>query len=582
MMLTRRDDLSASAVKEGRPLKRKDRVSAVSLRSRLLMTIVNCWVVPIVMIVVLAGLLLRVNSERNMKSLMETDAAYTMQMLRSKLDTAFEDSKAVSYDGVVRAAYRSWQQDGDNAVLYRSVNSYLAQSFGRQGNYKAVFISFWNGLDIYPYVMSSGISGYSLPRGYHRNQEPLILEDMATADTEIRLYCWDGDLYIARNLLDQRYKPYASVVQILDGPELFAPLGELPAAASMTIDGLVFDDGGLRENTQEEERRTGVYRFEDQVSGHRLVLELEAAPKSMWEDMPWLRSASLAVLLLVLPLLALMILLFRKHVTRPVEALVDATDRLQNGERGYQIEAEARSREFARIYRHFNNMSLELKNQFERSYLEQQALQQAKVKALQSQINPHFLNNTLEVINWEARLAGDERVSAMIEALSVMLNAALGRDGRSQIPLREELGYVDAYLYIIRERLGERLVIEREIDQSMMDTMVPRLILQPLVENAVEHDLTALRGGRLSLRAYREEGTVILECEHDGTMSEADLRSIEEMLSSAVRDTEISGQVGLRNVRQRLALLYGPAGSLEVCQAGEGRILARVTFPASG
>ncbi len=149
-------------------------------------------------------------------------------------------------------------------------------------------------------------------------------------------------------------------------------------------------------------------------------------------------------------------------------------------------------------------MSSELKNQFERSYLEQQALQQARVKALQSQINPHFLNNTLEVINWEARLSGDERVSAMIEALSVMLNAALDRDGRSMIPLREELSYVDAYLYIIRERLGDRLVIEREIDETMLDEMVPRLIFQPLVENAVEHDLTARHGGprRSAVSAY--------------------------------------------------------------------------------
>ena len=83
------------------------------------------------------------------------------------------------------------------------------------------------------------------------------------------------------------------------------------------------------------------------------------------------------------------------------------------------------------------------------------AAQRAQIKALQSQINPHFLNNTLEIINWEARIEGNDRVSAMIEALSTMLNAALDRDGRTQIPLKEELGYVEAYLYIIRERLGE-------------------------------------------------------------------------------------------------------------------------------
>lgn len=224
-------------------------------------------------------------------------------------------------------------------------------------------------------------------------------------------------------------------------------------------------------------------------------------------------------------------------------------------------------------------MSAEMKNQFERSYLEQQALQQARIKALQSQINPHFLNNTLEIINWEARIAGNDRVSAMIEALSTMLNASMGRDGRDKIHLREELGYVDAYLYIIRERLGERLEIRREVDESILDVMVPRLILQPIVENAVEHDITARRGGKLSIRAHRENDRMVLEVEHDGTMSDEDLETIRATLASAAADTDTRGQLGLRNVNQRLHLLYGSDGELSVGQNGADTILARVSFP---
>ena len=168
----------------------------------------------------------------------------------------------------------------------------------------------------------------------------------------------------------------------------------------------------------------------------------------------------------------------------------------------------------------------------------------------------------------------------MIEALSTMMDGALGRDGRSQIPLREELSYVDAYLYIIHERLGERLRIEKEIDESMLDATVPRLILQPLAENAVEHDLTPRRGGNLSLRARREGERIVLEVEHDGQLSTEDLAAVEAMLAATPDDTEISGQVGLRNVRQRLRLLYGDAGELSLIQPAEGRILARVSFPA--
>ena len=549
-----------------------------SLRARLVITILICWVVPIVMIVAVAGFLLRLNYENEMARRLETDAGYILQQLETHLDMAFTDSKSVSYDGVVRAAYRAWQQDGDKAALYRSVNEYLAQSFAREERYKAVFISFWEEVGIYPYVMSSGIVGYSLPRNYHHSTEPVILDAMRDADTAIRLFTADGDLCIARNLLDNRFQPYATVVQLVDGHTLSDAMSALPGDTRLTLDDLAVDADGLHYLSESAAGSYG-FHFTGSLPDHVLTLDASLAPFDIFHDMPWLQNAILAVVLLVLPLLAVMILLFRKYMTKPVEILVDATARLQNGERGYQISDSPKSHEFQRIYRHFNSMSSELENQFERSILEQQALQQARVKALQSQINPHFLNNTLEVINWEARLAGDERVSAMIEALSVMLNAALDRDGRSQIPLREELSYVDAYLYIIRERLGERLLIEREIDETMLEAMVPRLILQPLVENAVEHDLTARHGGLLCIRARREHGFIVLECEHDGTLSAEDLQQIAQMLASDVADTTVSGQVGIRNVKQRLDLLYGEKGSLTLCQSGDDRILARVRFP---
>ena len=84
--------------------------------------------------------------------------------------------------------------------------------------------------------------------------------------------------------------------------------------------------------------------------------------------------------------------------------------------------------------------------------------------ALQSQINPHFLNNTLEIINWEARMEGNDRVSSMIEALSTMLEATMDRKKQQMIPLSEEISYVEAYCYIIRQRFGEKFQFEKQID----------------------------------------------------------------------------------------------------------------------
>jgi LytS/YehU family sensor histidine kinase len=159
-----------------------------------------------------------------------------------------------------------------------------------------------------------------------------------------------------------------------------------------------------------------------------------------------------------------------------------------------------------------------------------------------------------------------------------MLDAALDRGGRTQIPLREEMGYVDAYLYISRERLGDGFHVYKEIDQTVLDQPVPRLILQPIVENAVEHDITARRGGSLWVRACRPGERMVLEVEHDGTMNEEDRERIRTLLSGDAG--ELACGVGLRNVHQRLKLIYGDEAALEVGETERGTILARIEFPA--
>ena len=174
-------------------------------------------------------------------------------------------------------------------------------------------------------------------------------------------------------------------------------------------------------------------------------------------------------------------------------------------------------------------------------------------------------------------MADNERVSAMIESLSTMLKAALDRNGRTKIPLSEELGYVDAYLYIIRERLGESFRVHKDIDESILALPVPRLVLQPLVENAVEHDITANRGGDLWVRAYRQADKVVLEVEHDGTLTQEDKQKIQSLLAKTAQGA--GGQVGLRNVSQRLNLIYGDEGTLTLDQTRAGTVLARIAIP---
>lgn len=555
-----------------------------SLKSRLLTVILLCWVLPILIVVILAGFLLSSSYESSTRQRMESTAQNALEQIKMRMEAVLEDSKGISYDGVVRSAYHSYQQNGDTAELYRSVSEYLAQNYRRNEKIHATFISFWEENDVQPYVSRESNMSYNVNRIYRDEIEKDILEKMSSGDTGVFLLEYGGELYAARNLLDSRLEPYATVAMLCDREFLFQSLDavRLIGDVSITIDGslLLDTDGNLTSLEPDAEYEYGDMKFETETNGHTFCMDAVIAPFDFWKDTPQIRTAAVAVTLMVLPLLLAMLFLFRYYVTKPIRTLAEADERLRSGERGYSIEQQAASGEFQALYDHFNCMSEELKNQFERSYLEQQALQQAKIKALQSQINPHFLNNTLEIINWEARIAGNERVVAMIEALSTMLDAALDRDGRAQIHLREELGYSDAYLYIIKERLGERLEIVKEVDEALLDEMVPRLILQPIVENAVEHDISLRRGGKLSVRAYREGVRMVLEVEHDGTMTEEDRQTIRSMLEEHSDDGHDQNQVGLRNVNQRLRLMYGDEAEITVKQHKADTILARLSFPA--
>ena len=548
----------------------------ISLRTGMSTVIVLCWLAPILLLVTVFGFLLGESYQRSAQQELNDTAQFALLQLQTELENAVSDSKSVSYDGVIRSAYRSYRESRNKIALYRSANDYLRDNFSRSLNYRSVFLVFWDEeINANAYAFCAGESGSALIRDC-QEATPVILETMRGEDTQICFLLIGDQLYLTRNLLDSHFEPYATIVIMLRPSALFAPLEPLGGteALQLQLDELCFGYGG-QEGVEPRQAEDG-YRYETQVEGHGLTLRVAAKAYNAWRENPWLSWAAAGAALLVLPLLVLLWLLWRRHVSRPLETLVEANMKVQGGERGYEITQHAPNTEFETLFEHFNDMSAEMKAQFERSYLEQQASQRAQIKALQSQINPHFLNNTLEVINWEARIAGNDRVGAMIEALSTMLDAALDRDGRTQIPLRQELGYVDAYLYIIRERLGEGFRVHKEIDESLLERQVPRLILQPIVENAVEHDMTRNGGGELWLRVYRQERLLLLEVEHEGRMTEDDRKKIAGQLRSS---SEISGSVGIQNVNQRLKLIYGDEGSLSLDETGRGTILARICFP---
>lgn len=210
-----------------------------------------------------------------------------------------------------------------------------------------------------------------------------------------------------------------------------------------------------------------------------------------------------------------------------------------------------------------NNVRIEMK-------LEQQErlLLQSRMEALQSQINPHFLFNTLNSVSSLVRRDPDS-ARQMIVRLSNILRRLL-RKGDSFVPLREEVEFLDDYLDIEVVRFGpEKLKVFKELEPASLEHLIPSMILQPLVENAVKHGLAdKLEGGSIFLRSRSAGGRIVIEVEDDGV----------GMAASGTSSSSGTG-IGMVNVSERLQVVYGDAAEMTVeSQPGRGT-LVRLVLP---
>ncbi len=215
--------------------------------------------------------------------------------------------------------------------------------------------------------------------------------------------------------------------------------------------------------------------------------------------------------------------------------------------------------------------------------LEEQSrlLLEARLDALQRQINPHFLFNTLNSIASLVR-SRPELAREMIVKLANILRALL-RDREAFVPLSEELAFTDDYLDIEVVRFGEKLKVVKEIAEETLCVIVPSMLLQPLIENSIKHGLEPrIGGGTVTLRSRIVDGMLLIEVEDDGVGVEPG-GSTTAPLSGLVR--EGSG-IGMRNVRERMQVLYGEDAQVEmVSRPGRGtkvRLLMPLTRREAG
>ncbi|MGD9761368.1 MAG: histidine kinase [Candidatus Izemoplasmatales bacterium] len=266
-----------------------------------------------------------------------------------------------------------------------------------------------------------------------------------------------------------------------------------------------------------------------------------------------------------------------KQITKPLNQLKAHMLEIQNSDHLYREVDIKGQKEVVILAQAYNDMIKEIRRLLDRLVEEQNEKRKTELIALQTQINPHFLYNTLDSIVWLAEQKDNEHVIEMVVALSRFFRISIS-GGKDVIPIEKELQHAQYYIQIQQIRYSNKFDYTFDIDQSILGFEVVKLVLQPLIENAIQHGIHEEYKGLINIKAYQENGFINFEVSNNGYgLTKQKIDEIYEKISSDNHES-----VGLKNVVQRLKLYYGPTSGIEIISVLDKSTTFRIFYPIQG
>ncbi|NLW56926.1 MAG: sensor histidine kinase [Firmicutes bacterium] len=253
---------------------------------------------------------------------------------------------------------------------------------------------------------------------------------------------------------------------------------------------------------------------------------------------------------------------FAGNITRPIESLVQKMKEVENGDfqiKGLEPPGEYQIEEISHLYRDFAMMMERIDTLIKENYQKQLLLKDTQFKTLQAQINPHFLYNTLDSVNWMAKTNQEPRISMMVEALGRLLRNAVHK--QDLITIADEVKILENYITIQKIRFEERLNFTIKVEEELNSCLIPKLTLQPIVENAVNYGLESKTGVcQIEVRMIKTGDLVEISVEDNGPGMEP---GYWERLAQGLVKTRGTG-IGLKNIDDRIKMIYGDEYGIRV------------------
>ena len=242
-----------------------------------------------------------------------------------------------------------------------------------------------------------------------------------------------------------------------------------------------------------------------------------------------------------------------------------------------RVDSNDEFRDLAEVY---NEMMGRIDNLIDTVYSKELLLKSAEIKAFQAQINPHFLYNTLDCINGLVEMNRPDDIKKTVTALASIMRMSI--KGAEILTVRENLSYTEQYMYIEKIRYGDKLLFLSEIPESMMDYYMPKLIIQPLLENSIVHGISELLGkGMIGLFGREEEDAITFTVKDNGKgIPQNVIDLIESRQSSQEAEEQFSREsIGLQNIQSRIQLMYGKEYGLAIKNIPAGGSSVTIRLP---
>lgn len=289
----------------------------------------------------------------------------------------------------------------------------------------------------------------------------------------------------------------------------------------------------------------------------------------------FIRTFLIAGIFLIIIFLVIFIVMFiwSKKVayskTTAIYEIVDAIKGVQEGNLKIKLDINSRD-ELELIGEAYNNMLVDIENLIESNKQEVALRMQSEIKQLEAQFNPHFLFNTLEVIRIMIKL--DKNIASnIIVNLSSLLRYGIN-DEIHKVKLKNDIEYVNNYLEILRYRFGDKLKFDINIDEEALESIVPKLMLQPLIENAIKYGLEAKSELNIQIKSYFEEKNLYISIKDNGSgISKEKIKYLNKLLNSESNNTN---SIGLYNIHRRIKLIYGKDYGIKIySNEGQGTLI---------